>query len=329
MKLPASILFTFLTAGVFAQDCTAEALAKKPGMWKTGKPGYVANVTPAELAKEKIVLANIHKMIAASYKPVGVQALYSNAFMGPDVNSGKSWVSGVFSYNTYILMYACDPNSADRSKYYVSTSSATNFSICANIIYSLNNLYAADLPDDDMRGYLKLSHMPQKKDGFYFMGEEVVGDSHLPKKIKEYRWLITYNDTLPFSYVTRKEYLALVKKRLETTIKQNGNSSGYYTPFLNSINDWLKKTDAELSKPAICMWNDEEAFKGFVEEGTKGSFIAVKPNISYYRKKLPRSTPQFFSVVYKVSEGIPVYADNIAAIQKAVDFNTLRNMLGK
>lgn len=329
MRILTFILFTCVTASSFAQDCTDEAVTRKPGVWKPGIAGSARNVTAAELTKEKAVLANIHKMVTAGYKPVGVQALYSNSFTGPDPNSGKNWVAGMFAYNVYILKYECDPASADKSKYYVSTSSATNFSIAANVLYSLNNLYAADLADDDFRGYLKLVRMPQKKDGFYFMGEEVVGDGHLPKKIKEYRWLITYGDTLPFSYITRKEYLFLIKKKLEKTIATNGNSSGYYTRFMTKIDDWLKKPAAELDKPAICMWNDEESFTGFVEEGTKGSFIAVRPNMAYYRKKLPRSTPQFFSVVYKVAEGIPVYVDNIAAAQKAIDFTMLRNMLGK
>ena len=71
------------------------------------------------------------------------------------------------------------------------------------------------------------------------------------------------------------------------------------------------------------------AFKKFVEEGTKGSFIAVKPNLDYYNKKLPKSSPQFFTVVYKVSKDDAVFEDNIEAIKQAVDFATLKNLLGK
>ncbi|WP_315821409.1 hypothetical protein [Paraflavitalea speifideaquila] len=77
------------------------------------------------------------------------------------------------------------------------------------------------------------------------------------------------------------------------------------------------------------MWNEEERFEKFVEEGTRGSFLAVKPNLDYYRKKLPKSTPQFFTVVYKIAKGDAVFADNYAAIQKAVDLTKLKSMLGK
>ncbi|HEY6435196.1 MAG TPA: hypothetical protein VIY47_01285, partial [Ignavibacteriaceae bacterium] len=200
--------------------------------------------------------------------------------------------------------------------------------ITANSIPFLNVLYAADLPDDEFRGYLKLPRLPQKKDGYYFLGEEVVGDSHLENKIKAYRWLITYGDKLPFNYVSRKEYLVIQKKRLEKTIQENGGSS-FYDKYVSNIKEALKRPESELSKPAICRWNDEELFDGFVEEGVNGSFIAVKPNLDYYNKKLSKSVPQFFSVVYKISHGDPVFEANIIAIKKSVDFAALRTMLGK
>jgi hypothetical protein len=77
------------------------------------------------------------------------------------------------------------------------------------------------------------------------------------------------------------------------------------------------------------MWNEEERFEKFVPEGTKGSFIAVNPNADYYKKTLPKSSPQFFSVVYRLSQRDEVFEMNIERIQKAVDLVKLRSMLGK
>jgi hypothetical protein len=324
-----SITLLLITFCSFSQDCTPEALAKKPGNWKLGIAGSTPRVTAAELVKEKATLAKIHAMMTTGYKPMGAQAFYANSFTGPDPNSGKNWIAGYFHYSLYVLRFFCDNSSTDKSKFSINPSTATTLNITANAIQQLNVLMACQLPDDDMRGYLKLERMPEKKNGYYYMGEQTVGDSHLPKPIKEYRWLITYGDTLPFSYVSRKDYLILTKKRLEKTIQENGNSSGYYTSFMNKINEWLKKDDAELSAPAICMWNDEERFNGFVAGGTRGSFIAVRPNMAYYKKNLPRSTPQFFSVVYKVAESSDVEVNNMNDIRKAVDFTLLKNMLGK
>lgn len=311
-----------------AQDCTKEMLQQKPGDWKAGQQGAIKNVSTADLAKEKTITASIHKMVSTHYNPTGCEISYSTVY-GKYPNAGQTWIADPYHYTMYILRYLCDGNSKDKSKYYVDYSTPTTVNITANVIFSLNNLYAANIPEDDPRGYLKLKQRPQKKDGCYFMGEEVVGDNHLENKIKEYRWLITYNDTLPFSYLSRKEYLLIQRKRLEQVIKDNPGEKTYYDKYFNNISEYLKKPEPELNQPAICMWNDEERFEKFMEEGTRGSFIAVKPNLAYYKKNLPKSSPQFFTVVYKIAHGDPVFEENINNIKKAIDFVALKNMLGK
>ena len=123
--------------------------------------------------------------------------------------------------------------------------------------------------------------------------------------------------------------MLIQKKRLEKDIKDSPGEKAYFDAYLKNINEYLTNPESELNQPAICMWNEEEKFEKFVEEGTKGSFIAVKPNPAYYHKNLPKSSPQFFTVVYKISKGDAVFEENIEAIKKAVDFATLKNMLGK
>jgi hypothetical protein len=324
------VKYTILTLAIFsvlssrAQDCTKELLKQKPGTWKAGMKGSIVNVSAADLVKEKAVTAAIHKMVNTVYSPKGCQILYGTSF-GKSMATGQTWIADPYYYSMYILRYLCDQQSKDKTKYYVDHATPTTVNIIANAIYSLNSLYAADL-GDDFRGYLKLTKKPEKKDGYYFMGEEKV-DYNSP--IYESRWLITYNDTLPFSYLSRKEYLLIQKKRLEKAMKDNPGEKAYLDKYFKNINDYLTKPETELSKPAICMWNDEERFEKFVEEGVKGSFIAVKPNLEYYHKKLPKSSPQFFTVVYKISKDDAVFAENMEAIKKAVDFTTLKNMLGK
>ena len=323
--ISACLLFSI---GTSAQDCAQEILQKKSGTWKAGMKGSIVNVTAADLAKEQSVTTAIYKMVSSNYHPTGCQISYSTTF-GKSITEGVHWLADPYYYSMYILRYLCDGTSKDPSKYYVDYSTPTTVNVTANAIFSLNSLYASNLAPDDFRGYLKLKQRPVLKNGFWFMGEEVLGDSHLQYKIKEYRWLITYSDTLPFSYLTRKEYLLIQKKRLEQTVKDSPSEKAYLDQFFKNISDYLLKPESDLSQPAVCMWNDEERFTGFVEEGTRGSFIAVKPNLNYYHKKLPMSSPQFFTVVYKIAHGDPVFEENISNIQKAVDFAALRNMLGK
>jgi hypothetical protein len=328
MKYSIAIIAIVFSFAANAQDCNKELLRKKPGTWKAGPQGSVHNIIPADLAKEKAVIAALHKIVTTNYNPTGCQVSYSTV-LGKDPGTGQNFIADPYHYAMYILRFICDGNSKDKSKYYTDYSTPTTVTIAANEIFSLNNLYAANIATDDFRGYLKLKEQPRKKDGYYFMGEEVVGDRGTSSEIKEYRWLITYNDTLPFSTLTRKEYLLIQKKRLAQSLKDNPGEKDYTNKFINNVNEYLKKAETELNKPAICMWNEEERFEKFVEEGTGGSFIAVKPNLDYYHKKLPKSSPQFFSVVYKVAAGDAVFEDNIAAIKKAVDFAVLKNMLGK
>lgn len=327
MKYRHLIILLLIAQYMHAQDCNKALLRPKTGTWKAGPQGSIQNVTPANLTKEKSVLASLHKLLSTGYQPTGCQVSYSTVY-GKQAAAAKNWIADPYHYSMYILPYVCDNRNTDKTKYNVAIASATNVNIAANIIYALNNLYAASLPDDDFRGYLKLKQAPQKKDGAWFMGEEITGDYGTASEIKEYRWLITYDDKLPFVYVSRKEYLLIQQKRLEQTIKDEG-AADFYKKFMNNINGQLQQPDEVLSKPAICPWNDEQRFTGFVAEGSPGSFIAVKPNPGYYNKNLAPSSPQFFSVVYTLSKGDPVFEDNITAIQKALNFTTLKNMLGK
>ena len=321
------ILFYGLSSS--AQDCTPEILAKKPGTWKAGPQGFIQNVAAADLAKEKAVIAAIHKMVSSNYKPTGCEVSYSTVF-GKDPSAGQTWIADPYHYAMYILPYLCDNKSADKSKYTVAVASATNVEITVNQL-SLSQggeLSAATIPDEE-RGYLKLKQRPQKKDSVWFMGEAVEGDAGTANEISESAWLITYNDTLPFYYVSRKEYLQILLKRLDKAIIESPGEKVAFNKYIKNVNDYLTKPEAEVNKPAVCMWNDEERFERFVDEGTKGSFIAIKPNLDYYHKKLPKSSPQFFTIVYHMSIGEPVIDENIANIKKAVDFAALKNMLGK
>ncbi len=328
MKYFILLSFLFLNSLVYAQDCTKEALAKLPGDWKKGMAGSISNVSPSDLVQERAVLNNIHKLISDNYKPSGCQVSYSFVF-GKNPKEGKNWIADPYYYQMYILRYLCDKNSTDKSKYYTDVSTPTTCQISANCIYDLKSLLAAELPDNQLRGYLELERRPLFKDGYYYMGEEVAGDPFSKNKIMAYSWLVTYNDSLPFYYVSRKEYLELIKKRLEKTIAEQIAYADYYKEFKDRITEYLNKPAAYLSQTAVCMGSDEERFKGFVPEGTAGSFIAIKPNPTYYRKNLPVSVPQFFHIRIKIAQGDPVFEKNIEDIKKAIDFAKLKTLLGK
>jgi hypothetical protein len=234
--------------------------------------------------------------------------------------------AGTFGYSLYLLKYNCDPSGADRSKFYIGTDTPTVVRIDANVINPIN-LFATDTADNTFRGYMFMRTLPKKVDGSYYLGDNPADTARGSQK--EYTWLVTYDDQLPFTVLTRKEFLLLTKERLERSIKENGNSGGFYDEYVNRVNEHLRKSEADLNRPAIINRNDEERFTGFREEGTPGAYYAVRHDPAYYRKGVPRSAAQFFTVVYSVYEGDPVYLANIESVKKALDLNLLRGMLGK
>lgn len=300
--------------------CSQAALAQKPGLFRASKlSGSTGGLAPADVARARATLTKIHQSIAAGYQPSGVVGDYSYHFSGGPT-------AGSFGYSLYLLKYNCDPTGPDRSKFYIGTDTPTVVRIDANVINPLN-LFGTDTTDNTFRGYLFMRSMPQKRDGFYYLGDNPAGNAIQGQK--EYTWLVTYDDKLPFTVLTRKEFLLLTKARLEKTKTENGNNGAFYDQYLNRVNDHLNKSEAELNRPAIINRSEEELFTGFLEEGGRGAYYAIRHDPAYYRKGAPKSAAQFFTVVYSVYEGDPVYPNNIEAVKKALDLNFLKGMLGK
>jgi hypothetical protein len=308
------ILFPITFAN--AQGCDRAAQTKMAGSWKFLLPLSPPEVTPANLAIEKPKLAGIQKTIASGYSPVGVQVAWEHGFEMGKPQRGDVWVSDIYQLDLVLKPMLCSGD----NKPIIGMDPIGGASIYANRIPKIW-FFPGELPADEFRGYLKMEHFAKKVNGFYKLGNKW-GEENWGSET----WLITYDDTLPFYYVSRKEYLQLTKKRLEKTI---ANEGGGYEENMKNINDWLKKPESELSKPAICMWNEEERFEGFVEEETRGSFVAIKPNMAYFRKSLGKAVPQLWTVSFTTYSADPVSVANVAGIKKMVDFTALREMLGK
>ncbi len=299
-----------------AQPCTNEAMAVKAGKWKPGIQGSIRNIAKADLAREKAFLTALQKKISTGYAPAGLEVHYSTVWSkGPEL----SYAGDPYHLAMYLLRYLCD----DSPKgYYVEYSSATNVVVAVNQLFIMDNLLAAPLPADHFRGYLRLFKKPEKKDGAIYMGTETTDNGN----VKEENWLVTKGDTLPFRFLSRKEYLLLTKSKLEKKSKEGETGLKAY---LDKVNEQLKKPEQELARTAVCNWNDEERFTGFLAEGERFSFYPVLPDMSYYNKGLPKSAAQFISVKYKYSVGNAVFVKNIEGLRKVLSFDYLRSLLAK
>ncbi len=323
MKKLFLLLLVFSTGAVLAQECDPDSLAKLPGRWKKAGPGAISGIKADDLARERANLTKIYNALAAKYTPVGLVVDYAQAF---SKNGTQKWYGDPYYLAMYLLSYLCDPNDPEKKKMYVSIASSTNVNVIANALPKFD-LYAAELEQDDFRGYLKAGSKPVWKGDYWYLGEEADADQNIKGYTTEEVFIVTYTDTLPFYYLTRKEYLHLTRARIEKEIK---GGSEYHNQYLSRVDKYLNEADAEyLAELAVVNWNDEERFNGFGEEGAKGTFWAIRPNTAYFRKNLPLSTPQFITLVVKKTNDDAVYEQNADAIRQAIDLKMLRGMLGK
>ncbi len=298
-----------------AQKCTDEAMATKTGKWKPGIQGSILNIAKADLVKEKALMTGIQKKISGQHVPAGLEIVYSTSW-NKDQSTG--YVADPFNLSMYLLRYLCD----DSPKgFYVEYSSATNVMVGINQLLTMDNLYAAPLPADHFRGYLRLFKKPEIKDGAIYMGTETSDNGN----IKEENWLVTRGDSLPFRYLSRKEFLLMTKTRLENKIQSGENLQKY----LDKVKEQLQQPEKDLSQRAVCNWNDEERFTGFLKEGERSAFYPVVPDLSYFKKGLPKSAAQFISVRFKYSVGNVVFNKNIQGLRKALSFDYLRSLLAR
>ena len=258
----------------------------------------------------------MQKKAGLQHIPAGLDIVYSTSW---NKDNTSSYFADPYSLSMYLLRYLCD----DSPKgFYVEYSSATNVLVGINQLFAMDNLYAAPLPADHFRGYLRLFKKPELKDGAIYMGTETSDNGN----IKEENWLVTRGDSLPFRYLSRKEFLVMAKSKLENKIKAG---ESYLQQYLDKVLAQQKQPDKDLLQPAVCNWNDEERFTGFLKEGERSAFYPVVPDLSYYKKGLPKSTAQFISVKYKYSVGNKVFDKNIEGLRKALSFEYLRSLLAK
>jgi len=344
--VPLFIILFFAEYG-YSQPCVQEELIKLPGEWEQGLKGSVNNVSSANLVKEKEVVQSILNMFMEGYKPMGCRVTYSGVY-GYNVNSGKNWISDPYALSAFFLRYLCDPN--NKEKYYVDISTPTNLQVSVNKFTPLNKeIFAAELPDDHEEGYIRISKLPEYKNGYYFMESNVDYD----KNITTYFWMIGYSGKLPYKHVTQKEYLLKTlgdyKKKVqeiyekESAKKSRGDEftpediefynrqKEYYGKPIRLIEEMLQnKSAAELESPAVILHpGDLQPFAGLVEMGTPNADILIVPNPDYYNRKLPKYAPQLFSINLTISKGDPVFEDVLEKVSKAVNVKKLKEMLGE
>ena len=106
MKYVLLLWALYASLNAYSQDCTQASASQKTGIWKEGMKGSVLNVPPADLEKERKVVAAIHLLVKSSYSPTGVEADYNGSYDRPDAEVPVN----LYNYNIYFMHYYCEGN---------------------------------------------------------------------------------------------------------------------------------------------------------------------------------------------------------------------------
>ena len=319
------VLYASLNA--YSQDCTQASAAQKPGIWKEGMKGSVSGIAPADLDRERKVVAEIHLLVKSKYSPTGVEADFNGSYDRPDTEVPVN----IYDYNIYFLHYICEGN-------VLKTDHETSTSLTISVNRFDPKIY--EKPDENnlpVEGFYSLKKMPVEKDGNYFFEENA--SLGMGATGKSRTWLITHDNKLPFAYVTKKEFLEKQKNMLLLAMPKAIESSRDnlktkteqdFKKALAKIEILMKMPSSESDQPAIVK-QDPNDYLSFLFTANDDPFskVLIKPNSGYFNSKLPRSFPQFIVVNITGDDKEPVAAKVMTAVMKDLDFTALRNMLGK
>lgn len=208
------LIMSALAVSSFAQDCTPASLLQKPGTWKEGLKGSTTGIPAADLSRQKAVVAALHTMIKSNYTPVGVRVDFSGSYNSPQ----PKMPGNGYGYSLYPLNFFCE-----GSNIQIAHETSTYFSIDINFMDA--EIYEAAQGDRALaEGFNTMPEMPSKKDGYYVFKER---DVTLGFGIagKRNTWLITRDGQLPWSYVSKKEFLE--KRKQILTAQMLDASSGF------------------------------------------------------------------------------------------------------
>ncbi|MCU0384492.1 MAG: hypothetical protein MUE38_00575 [Flavihumibacter sp.] len=208
MKLTGILLGIFICSTCFSQDdaCVERILAKNGG-WKKGRSTLRANA--ANYAIQKRYTDAAHTMLAA-YQPRGVQAEWYSVHGPLEPNTPVS----AYSYVVMGMRYQCKGDSLSLAH---ETYNVLNLQINGNfnnMLYDNSTDYQGlgfhelreGIPEEIQPGIWKFKDIPTPL-GF--------GINGLRKC-----WLLTYPGQLPWSFVTRKEFLQTRRKNLLRLLKE-------------------------------------------------------------------------------------------------------------
>jgi len=320
-----------------AQTCTEDNVLNYPGKWKQGIQGSINGVAPASLVKQNENIANFVKRLQQNLELKGFDIHYSGVYGYPNPALVKNRKTDTYELSMALMELYCE-----NGKVHAPHETPFWINICINKMpvemvqsfFVQTTPYEEDLSTDK---WATIESKPVKQNGIWVLKENFIGG--FGKSLYRYKWIFSYNDELPFRYVTQKEVLNRLvsyfeKKILYTKIKMEID---YTTKMLGYATEYLANhSDQELNQPAIIRGGIISIFSQY-EDSRKAFYAETDPFTSwvvdnkpdYFKSSLPLHTPQLITVDFTVDERDEAVMNLMDKVIAALDPNTLKSMLGK
>ena len=351
-----------------AQPCPLPDLLKQPGNWIAAKPNPVYRVAPADLAKQRTIVNTIIQPVQKNYAPKGVDIEFNSAHLDesrlPKYIQSGNYYTADFTF----AKHDCPYNRAliDKKLSGAYDIDVIRLHINDLAFRFAQTFFVPEQPNQEnpwTDGFALIDARPVKEGAAW--NWKGVGRTGTDEQF----WLIAKDDLLPFSYVSKKEFSERLKvyyqkkiKEAESNYVNNVKSAeeayenvkkfnaaeatkykeqsavqyrkqleiekNQYTKNITIVDNILKN-DKTLNEPAIIDHiKSYFHFDGFVEASHIYARYAIKPNPAYFDPKLPKSSPQFMVLYYNTSTE-PIFKAAREEFFKALDFASLKAMLGK
>ena len=276
-------ILLFISLHTFSQDCTDESLLQTPGTLKADAPYNSGKLSAVDLAKHKKVVATITNMIKSKYAPLGLKALYHENYGYPVANRPAN----DYGYSIIPLNYYCEGNTFKTAH-----ETSTYFSISANIF----DVEIYDTAQGDRllaEGFNVMHDLPIEKDGIWYF-REMDASLGFGMTGKSSAWLITYDGKLPFSYVTKKEFLEKRKRSLSAQMLMSAAA----------FKDNLKNIEIEKGYKEVEYKNDPEKLKKYMKMDDTDRKLR-------YEKLLSDNEKNYKSAFNKIDEQLKLPAEEL------------------
>ncbi|MBS1978078.1 MAG: hypothetical protein JST46_11950 [Bacteroidetes bacterium] len=257
----------------------------KIGSWGRAQDAFISGPDPKQLPQMKVMVQKLFDKVKQAYpNPLGC----SPKWYGQYKNNPLDYYPNPSAYSLVVPVYTwrCINN-----KEIFGGETGTWLYIEVNKYGFLYNTMKINGKE-----YKTLRPVTEVKNGFMYFKLYQTGSSF------QEAWLVARKDQLPFTAMTRKEYLALI-----------------------NVTD---NTEGDPDAPAVIL--PYGSFRGFAKAaGDPNAVMVIKDNPNYFDKKLPASVPQFIVVYIKYENNVKATMDFHKAIVDNLKLEELQAMLGK